>query len=197
MMVGSRHDVALLHDRLAVYRGHHLVSGAGQVAYGGPAELRLGCAARYLDRLDDAVTDLQHAAATCDANGAVGFQTEAEYELGATLAQRSHPGDHTRARSLLTECASRARSLGMKPFEAKAHTLLDELGDRRPSPLTPREHEVAELVGQGLRIGKSPNGWSFPSAPPRTTYSTSSPSSHCRTAVRSPCGTPPEDEYRG
>jgi DNA-binding CsgD family transcriptional regulator len=150
MMVGSRDDVALLHDRLAVYRGHHLVSGAGQVAYGGPAELRLGCAARYLDRLDDAVTDLEHAATTCDANGAVGFQTEAEYELGAALAQRSHPGDHTRARSLLTECASRARSLGMKPFEAKAHTLLDELGDRRPSPLTPREHEVAELVGQGF-----------------------------------------------
>jgi len=38
----------------------------------------------------------------------------------------------------------------MTPFEAKAHTLLDELGDRRPSPLTPREHEVAELVGQGF-----------------------------------------------
>ena len=150
MVVGSRDDVALLHDRLAVYRGHHLVSGAGQVAYGGPAELRLGCAARYLDRLDDAVTDLEHAATTCDANGAVGFQTEAEYELGAALAQRSHPGDHTRARSLLTQCASRARSLGMKPFEAKAHSLLDELGDRRPSPLTPREHEVAELVGQGF-----------------------------------------------
>ena len=38
----------------------------------------------------------------------------------------------------------------MKPFEAKAHTLLDELGDRRPSPLTPREHQVAELVAQGF-----------------------------------------------
>jgi DNA-binding NarL/FixJ family response regulator len=39
----------------------------------------------------------------------------------------------------------------MKPFEAKAHALLDELGHhRRPSPLTPREHEVAELVGQGF-----------------------------------------------
>ena len=150
MVVGSRDDVALLHDRLAVYRDHHLVSGAGQVAYGGPAELCLGRAARYLNRLDDAVTDLEHAAATCVANGAVGFQTEAEYELGAALAQRSQPGDHTRARSVLTECASRARSLGMKPFEAKAHALLEELGDRRPSPLTPREHEVAELVAQGL-----------------------------------------------
>jgi DNA-binding CsgD family transcriptional regulator len=150
MMVGSRDDVALLHDRLAVYRGHHLVSGAGQVAYGGPAELSLGRAARYLNRLDDAVNDLEHAAASCVANGAVGFQTEAEYELGATLAQRARPGDHTRARSLLTQCASRARSLGMKPFEAKAHALLDELGHRRPSPLTPREHVVAELVGQGF-----------------------------------------------
>ena len=150
MVVGSRDDVALLHDRLAVYRDHHLVSGAGQVAYGGPAELCLGRAARYLSRLDDAVRDLEHAAATCVANGAVGFQTEAEYELSATLAQRSQPGDHTRARSVLTECASQARSLGMKPFEAKAHTLLDVLGDRRPSPLTPREHEVAELVGQGF-----------------------------------------------
>ena len=150
MVVGSRDDVALLHDRLAIYRDHHLVSGAGQVAYGGPAELCLGRAARYLNRLDDAVTDLEHAAATCVANGAVGYQTEAEYELGATLAQRSQPGDHPRARSLLTECASRARSLGMKPFEAKARTLLDELGDRRPSPLTPREHQVAELVAHGF-----------------------------------------------
>ena len=150
MVVGSRDDVALLHDRLAVYRGHHLVSGAGQVAYGGPAELCLGRAARFLNRLDDAVTDLEHATATCVANGAVGFQTEAEYELGGALAQRSQPGDHPRARSLLTQCASRARSLGMKPFEAKAQALLDELDDSRLSPLTPREFEVAELVGQGF-----------------------------------------------
>ena len=42
MVVGSRDDVAVLHDRLAIYRGHHLVSGAGQVAYGGPAELLPG-----------------------------------------------------------------------------------------------------------------------------------------------------------
>jgi DNA-binding CsgD family transcriptional regulator len=150
MVVGSRDDVELLHDRLAVYRGRHVATGAGQVAYEGPAELCLGRAARYLNRLDDAVTDLEHAAATCVANGAPGFQTEAEYELGAALVRRSQPGDHTRARSVLTECASRARSLGMKPFEAKASTLLDELGDRRPSLLTPREHEIAGLVAQGL-----------------------------------------------
>ncbi len=150
MTVGSRDDVALLHDRLAMYRGHHIVSGAGQVAYSGPAELCLGRAARYLDRLDDAVRDLEQAAATCVANGARGFQTEAEFELGAALVDRAQPGDHSRARSLLPECASRARSLGMKPFEAKARTMLDALGDRRPSPLTPREHAVAELVARGL-----------------------------------------------
>ena len=150
MAVGSRDDVAQLHDRLAKYRGHHAVSGAGQVAYDGPVELWLGRAAHYLDRLDDAVADLEHAAATCVGNGAAGFQTEAEYELGAALARRSQPGDRTRARSLLTECACRARSLGMKPYEAKARTLLDELGDRPASPLTPREHQIAELVSHGL-----------------------------------------------
>ena len=192
MVVGSRDDVALLHDRLAVYRGHHLVSGAGQVAYGGPAELCLGRAARYLNRLDDAVTDLEHAAATCVANGAVGFQTEAEYELGAALAQRSQPGDHTRARSLLTECASRARSLGMKPFEAKAHTLLDELGDRRPSPLTPREHEVAELVAHRLHEPRNRR-----TAGPFRAHRTEPRPAHPhqagtrRTEARSPCGSPP------
>ena len=141
-------DVATLRERLARYRGHHIVGGAGQVAYGGPAEIRVGKAALHLGLLDDAVAELDHAVHACTANGAAGYRAEAQYLLGSALAKRAHPGDIARARSLLDACARQASVLGMGPIRAKADQLLQQLVST--GPLTRRESEVAELVAEGL-----------------------------------------------
>ena len=147
IMLGTDDDLALLRARLARYRGHHVVSGAGQVAYFGPVELWLGNGAARLGLLDEAVTDLEHAVRATAANGAAGYRVEAACLLAATLIQRARPGDVPRARTLLESVADRAAALGMTPFAARAEQLRRQLA--ASGPLTRREWEVAELVAQG------------------------------------------------
>lgn len=149
--VDAADDVASLRGRLAPYRRHHVVSGAGQVAYIGPAELWLGKGARHLDLLDEAVVDLEEAVKACSVNGAVAYRVEAEYELAAALAQRARSGDVARARSLAASCSKEAQALGMAPIVVRARQLIEQpTGSRSTARLTPREREVAELVAQGL-----------------------------------------------
>jgi DNA-binding CsgD family transcriptional regulator len=142
-------DVAALRVLLARYRGHHVAGGAGAAAYFGPVELYLGIAARHVGLLDDAVADLDYARQACAANGAAGYHVEALFELAVALARRTGQGDAVRARSLATDCASRARTLGMAPFAARAQKLAERLGQAPAEHLTPREREVAALVAQG------------------------------------------------
>jgi DNA-binding CsgD family transcriptional regulator len=150
--LGLSADIDALYDRLDRFRGHHVVSGAGAVAYFGPVELWLGIAAHHLGRLDAAVTDLERAARTCQDNGAVGFHVEANVELAAVLARRDRPGDADQARSLATREAKQAATLGMRPFVDRADGVKAQLSaaGREPLGLTRRELEVAELVGRGL-----------------------------------------------
>ena len=144
-------DVATLRELLNPYRGLHLASGAGAVAYFGPAELWLGVAARHLGLLDEAVADLERAVRACAVNGAIGFHAEAQYELAAVLARRAAPGDVARARSLVADVARQAAELGMALIGSKAATLIEQLDTSRPpTPLTPREQDVAALVAKGL-----------------------------------------------
>jgi DNA-binding CsgD family transcriptional regulator len=150
--LGLSADLDALYDRLDPFRGHHVVSGAGAVAYFGPVELWLGIAAHHLGRVDAAVTDLERAAQACQHNGAVGFHVEANVELAAALARRHRPDDANRARSLATRAANQAATLGMDPFIDRTKRLRAQLSAAEPEPLrlTRRELEVAELVGQGL-----------------------------------------------
>lgn len=146
-------DVAALHARLSPYRGHHVVSGSCSVSYFGPVELWLGTAAVYLDLLDDAVVDLEQAVKASAASGAAGFHAESKYELAAALACRARVGDASRARGLAGDAVTEANALGMSPIVDKACRLRDRLdasSPTPPTPLTPREREVAELVAQGL-----------------------------------------------
>jgi DNA-binding CsgD family transcriptional regulator len=150
--LGLSADINALYDRLDRFRGHHVVSGAGAVAYFGPVELWLGIAAYHLGRLDAAVIDLERAAHTCQDNGAVGFHVEATVELAASLARRDRPDDANQARSLATRAAKQAATLGMRPFVDRAGGVKAQLSAVWPEPLglTRRELEVAELVGRGL-----------------------------------------------
>ena len=145
--VGADGDVATLVQRLGVYRGHHVCSGAGQVAYFGPVELWTGRGLAFVGHLDEAVEDLQTAVEVCSANGAVGYLAEAQYELASALARRRRPGDITRARSLLTTSSRQASVLGMRVIKDKTDARLEELG--AAGPLTRREWDVAGLVAAG------------------------------------------------
>jgi DNA-binding CsgD family transcriptional regulator len=144
-------DVASLGDLLAPYRGMHVASGAGAVAYVGPVELWLGVGSRFLGQLDQAVVDLEHAVRACAVSGARGFHAEAQHELATTLARRTGPGDLARARSLAAEAGRQATELGMSPVASAARGLLERLDAAEPpAPLTRREREIAELVTKGL-----------------------------------------------
>jgi DNA-binding CsgD family transcriptional regulator len=143
-------DLALLRERLAAFRGQHVVSGAGCVAYFGPVELWLGKAAAHLGDYAGALADLEHAIQACTDNGAAAFTVEAQLELARALLTRSGPGDVRRARDLATAAADRADLLGMTPFAAAGHELSASLSAPASSGLTVRELEVARLVADGL-----------------------------------------------
>lgn len=142
-------DLPVFVARLAPYRGHHVVSGIGAVAYLGPVELWLGTAARHLGDLDAAIVDLETAIESCEGNGAVGFRADAELELAAALIARSAHGDAGRSRQLIAHAAAAADAHDMPALRARADAL-------RASPagvawpLTRRESEVAALVAAGL-----------------------------------------------
>ena len=146
-----RSDVAVLRQLLDRYRGLHVASGAGAVAYFGPVELWLGVAAGHLGLLDESVVDLERAVHICAVNGAAGFHAEARYELASVLARRSGRDDHSRARLLVAEALREATELGMAPIAAKAAALVERLRAAEPAgALTRRELEVAQLVAEGL-----------------------------------------------
>jgi DNA-binding CsgD family transcriptional regulator len=143
-------DVAVLRGRLARFRGRHVADGAGAVAYNGPVELYLGVAAAHLQSFDEAVADLEEAVRACTDNGAAGFEVQARYELATVLTRRARPGDLARARTLLLDVIDQAAAIGMGPWVQRGRALMEQLDDERGNPLTPREREVAVLVGEGL-----------------------------------------------
>ncbi|MFC9690021.1 ATP-binding protein [Kribbella sp. NPDC056951] len=145
--LGADEDVATLVTRLGAYRGHHVCSGAGQVAYFGPVELWTGHCLARLGRLDEAVADLEAAADICAANGAVGYLAEAQYELASALARRRRSGDIAWARYLLAAGLRHTSALGMGVIAAKVDALVEELS--AAGPLTRREWQVAGLVAAG------------------------------------------------
>jgi DNA-binding CsgD family transcriptional regulator len=144
-------DLAQLRELIAPHRGRHVASGAGAVAYTGPVELWLGIAGRHVGLFDEAVADLEQAVRACAVNGAKGYHAEALHELAQTLICRAEGEDLARARSLIADAARRATELGMAPLESRCAQLIEQLNaEGQVTPLTPREHEIAELVTKGL-----------------------------------------------
>ena len=150
--LGRTEEIGFLAEQLEPFRDRHMANGAGAGVYMGPVALHTGLAAAALGRLDAAVADLQTAASICDANGARGYAVQARVELAAALARRQAPGDLGQAAAALDAAAGEAEQLGMVPFTRR----IGQLRARLPaaaaarSPLSPRELEVARLVGRGL-----------------------------------------------
>jgi DNA-binding NarL/FixJ family response regulator len=92
---------------------------------------------------------LETAVSICDANGARGYAVQARVELAAALARRQEPGDLDWARAALDAAAGEAERLAMVPFTERIEQLRSRVGVT-PSPLSPRELEVARLVARGL-----------------------------------------------
>src|ERR1039457_7230329 len=150
--LGRAEDIEFLATRFEPFRGQHVANGAGPGVYMGPVELPLGQAAAALGHLDPAVEDLQTAASICDTNGARGCAVQARVELAAVLTRRQAPGDRDEALATLAAAAREAGQLGMAPFtewigQLQAQLTAAPAGD---SPLSPRELQVARLVGRGL-----------------------------------------------
>ncbi len=144
-------DVTYLAGRLEPFRGRHVTSGAGAGPFGGPVELRLGQAAMARGDATAAIADLETAAAVCHEIGATGLAVEADMELAAALLLRGERTDSDRARTLLAEADRGAARLQMSPLAARIAGLRGQLSGVRAVPLlSPREQEVAGLVGQGL-----------------------------------------------
>jgi DNA-binding CsgD family transcriptional regulator len=144
-------DVAVLYDRLAPYRGHHVASGMTAMVYFGPVELWLGVGARHLRRHDEAVAHLEQAQRACKENGAAAFRVEAQYELALALLERGGTGDVHHARSMLTAARAKAGPLGMTPLSERISALRSRVDMADPArSLTRREREVADLVSEGL-----------------------------------------------
>jgi DNA-binding CsgD family transcriptional regulator len=147
--LGRTADIEFLVEQFEPFRGRHVANGAGSGVYMGPVELQLGLAAGALGRLDAAVADLETAVSICDANGARGYAVQARVELAAVLARRQAPGDLDRVRAALDAAAAEAERLAMVPFTERIEQLRARVGVS-PSPLSPRELEVARLVARGL-----------------------------------------------
>jgi DNA-binding CsgD family transcriptional regulator len=149
--LGQKSDVEQFAAALEPYTGHHVVSGVGAIAYGGPVELWLGMAARHLGDLDRGIDRLSEAEQQCASIGARGYQVEAATELAEALASRGCAGDGDRAYNLAARTLAQARDLGMSPFAARLEQLTARLAPTPSTgPLTPRQVEVAELVADGL-----------------------------------------------
>jgi DNA-binding CsgD family transcriptional regulator len=150
--LGAMSDVSYLVSRLTPYRTSHIASGAGGGGYLGPVLLHLGKAAAALSHHDQAIAHLEAARMACAQAGAPGFTVEASAELAWALASRGSRSDRDAALSLLAAAAPVAARLEMTPFSDRITWLRERL--RAPGPadqeLSPREAEVAKLVGQGL-----------------------------------------------
>jgi ATP/maltotriose-dependent transcriptional regulator MalT len=169
--LGRHDDLRVLLEWLEPFRREHAVAEA--VFYLGPVALTLGRGAAALGDLDRAVDDLAFAAEQADRAGARGFAAEARYHLARCLLGRGEPGDAERATTAAGEAHRQARALGMTAYLERTGALVAHIGAARPAALSRREVEVAKLVAEGLTNRQIAERPPSPSAPPRTTSSTS------------------------
>jgi ATP/maltotriose-dependent transcriptional regulator MalT len=114
----------------------------------------LGLLSTVQGRLDRAIAHFEDALAFCCK---AGYRPEVAwtcYDYAEALLQRSHPGDHARAMSLLEGSLAIAQELGMRPLAERVATLQEQSQPRNlipayPDGLSQREVEVLCRVAAG------------------------------------------------
>ncbi|MFD3705999.1 ATP-binding protein [Nocardia sp. NPDC058658] len=143
--LGIVDDVDYFREQLRPYRDMHVTGGGGNAHYLGPVLLWLGKFAAALHDPDTARIELDAAAQTARTIGASGFAVEADCELAEFLL--SH-GATVEAVTLAKKSLPQSISLGMRPWAQRLRAVATH--EISCAALTPREHEVAELVARGL-----------------------------------------------
>jgi DNA-binding CsgD family transcriptional regulator len=136
------------HRLLLPHADLHAVGGAGAIATSGSVRGALGVAALGAGRADAAVRHLREAVAVDEAAGLVPTAAIARARLAAALRERGRRGDADEALAAARAAAATAAGLGMEPLRRRASELVTALRDG--GVLSPRETEIAQLVGQGL-----------------------------------------------
>lgn len=141
-----------LAQRIAELAADGPYGGAGTVAWTGSLARLTGRLELVAGHSAQAVSLLERGVAEDARLGAAPYLVEGRLALARALCARRAPGDLSRAGDLTRSVAADARRLDLPGPLAEADRLLAALARaaREADPLTPREREVAELVGQAL-----------------------------------------------
>jgi DNA-binding CsgD family transcriptional regulator len=119
------------------------------------ADRLLGLLAQTVGDLEQAAAHFEDALAFCRKAGYRPELAWSCHDYAGALLQRSDPGDHTNAASLLTESLAISSELGMRPLMERVAALQEQLlAEAEPTPAYPdglsnREVEVLKLVAAG------------------------------------------------
>ncbi len=141
-----------IYERLLPLAPYCISGGAGTLACLGSVSWCLGVLAACLDRLGDADRHCRDAEAMNERIGARPYLAHVQCEHARVLLRRGGERDRAEALRLAEVSARTARALGMQPLLRKATQLVADIraADREAMPLTPREQEVAALIGRGM-----------------------------------------------
>ena len=141
-----------IYERLLPLAPYCITGGAGTVACLGSVSWCLGVLAACLGRLGDADRHCRDAEAMNERMGARPYLAHVQCDHARVLLRRGGERDRAEALRLAEVSARTARALGMQPLLREATQLVAEIraADREAIPLTPREREVAALIGRGM-----------------------------------------------
>jgi DNA-binding CsgD family transcriptional regulator len=149
LIVGDPDECRAVRSLVVDRFGHSPVMGGGTVAY-------LGSVERVIAELDlasgDAEAAVPHFEAGLRLDGQIGARPlVARGEMGLARALAA-TGEHRRAATAARTAAAEARRLDMPGLLRAADAFLTDAAARARAedPLTPREHEVLDLVAQAL-----------------------------------------------
>ena len=126
--------------------------GSGVVFCSGSIQRWMGDLALATGRVDEAIVRYTDAIEMNARIGARPFLALSRLGLAKALAAKGNPADLPTARALAAEAAAEFRRLALPGPLTAADTLLTRIDSaaRAASPLSPRETEVASLIGRAM-----------------------------------------------
>jgi DNA-binding CsgD family transcriptional regulator/tetratricopeptide (TPR) repeat protein len=153
-VLGDRERAPTLYEQLAPYE-EQVALAASEVSVG-PVSRPLGILASLMGRHDDATRHFESAIARTERMNARPWEAHSRHAYAQTLIRRGRKQDRANAVALLMKAQEICVEIGMTALGERVAGVLAELGVRsrrsqtQASPLTPRELEVAGLIGEGL-----------------------------------------------